>query len=415
MNVVGDTSQRTLGTKKALRFLSCYASRWPQFTRTSEVWLSSSCIHLHFHLRVLSVGQQYLPSTHKYQAKGGLRPARVSGKLVSLSGMDDIGVIEERFSVAVVASNTADMPSYTIIYLSDSGYRRLFMESERLLDMPSRGRLTGVAVYLRVLRSILPIWTGKWVKTLNEVDNLLGVKIDDLLDPKQDSGSMMFDSTFERSRLYFTVLQTLRIMSEWIQESERELQQLRKDFGISVQPNAARRGSISPGLDDAPSNTFIKEIDEAWEELMSIHTSTSKCLLDRIEKKEAEIKSFRDGLFSATSVREASRATVLNQYILVFTIVTIFYLPLNYVSSLFGMDIFPYSNIGQSQSSFVITTVMIAFGTWAVSAVVLWLVHDDRRLLRFKLLLRNFRWEAIYPLRGREFKEERSDTIFQGV
>ncbi|OTA70139.1 hypothetical protein K449DRAFT_320876 [Hypoxylon sp. EC38] len=183
--------------------------------------------------------------------------------------------------------------------------------------MPSRGRLTGVAVYLRVLRSILPIWTRKWVETLNEIDNLLGVKVDDLFDPKQDSGSMMFDSTFERSRLYFTVLQTLRIISEWIQQSEQELQQLKKDFNIS---------------NDTPSNTFIKEVDEAWRELISMHISTSKYLLDRIEKKEVEIKGFRDGLFSATSVREASRATILNQYILVFTIVTIFYLPLNYVS-----------------------------------------------------------------------------------
>ncbi|OTA91232.1 hypothetical protein M434DRAFT_389172 [Hypoxylon sp. CO27-5] len=198
--------------------------------------------------------------------------------------------------------------------------------------MPSRGRLTGVAVYLRVLRSILPIWTRKWVETLNEIDNLLGVKVDDLFDPKQDSGSMMFDSTFARSRLYFTVLQTLRIISEWIQQSEQELQQLKKDFDISVQPNTARRGSISPTQNDTSPNTFIKEVDEAWEELISMHSSTSKYLLDRIEKKEVEIKSFRDGLFSATSVREASRATVLNQYILVFTIVTIFYLPLNYVS-----------------------------------------------------------------------------------
>ncbi|KAI0144106.1 hypothetical protein F4776DRAFT_661201 [Hypoxylon sp. NC0597] len=412
MSVVGDTSQRTLGTKKALRFLSCYASRWPRFTRTSDVWLSSSYIHLHFHLRVLSVGQRYLPSTHMYQPKDGLRPARVTGKLASLSGIDDIGVIEERFSIAVVASHATDMPSYTIVYLSDSGYRRLFMESERPLDMPSRGRLTGVAVYLRVLRSILPIWTRKWVETLNEIDNLLGVKVDDLFDSKQDSGSMMFDSTFERYRLYFTVLQTLRIISEWIQQSEQELQQLKKDFDISVQPNTARRGSISPIQSNAPPNTFIKEVDEAWEELISMHGSTSKYLLDRIEKKEVESKA--SGM-AATSVREASRATVLNQYILVFTIVTIFYLPLNYVSSLFSMEIFPYSNIRQSQSSFIITTVMIALGTWAVSAIVLWLVHDDKRLSRFKLILTNFRWDAIYPPWRRELRDERSDRILQGV
>lgn len=120
-----------------------------------------------------------MPTGQQYQAHSmnGLRPARVSGKLASLNGLDDFGIIEQRFSVAVVTSHTTDLPLFTVLYLSDSGYRRLFMESERLLDMPSRGRFTGVAVYLRVLRSILPIWKRKWVETLNEIDNLVGVKV----------------------------------------------------------------------------------------------------------------------------------------------------------------------------------------------------------------------------------------------
>ncbi|KAI1204290.1 uncharacterized protein F4807DRAFT_472322 [Annulohypoxylon truncatum] len=414
MSVVGDTRQSILATRKAIRFVSCYASKWPRFMQTSQVWISSNWIHLHFHIRVLLAGKQYLPGTYQYHLKNGLRPARFSGKLTSLSGTGDIGIAEERFSIAVVASHTADMPSYTIIYLSDSGYRRLFMESERPLDMPSRGRFTGVAVYLKVLLSVLPIWRRKWIETLNEFDNLVGVKIDDLFDPKRD-GAAMFDSSFERSKLYFTVLQTLRIFTEWIQESERELQQLKRDFDINVQSNTARRSSIASSHGTAPPAMFVKEIDEAWEELMTLHNSSSKSLLDRIEKKEVEIKSFRDGLFSATSVREASRATALNQYILVFTIVTIFYLPLSYVSSLFSMDIFDYDSIRSSEALFVVITITIAVSTWAVSAVVLWLVHDDRRLSRFKLLFRRFRWKAIYPPQERKSKEDEQIPIFQGV
>ncbi|KAI1452189.1 hypothetical protein F4805DRAFT_471046 [Annulohypoxylon moriforme] len=413
MSIVGDTSQRILATKKAIRFVSCYASKWPRFMQTSQVWVSSNWIHLHFHLRVLSAGKHYLPNTYQYHLKNGLRPARFSGKLTSLSGTDDIGIAEERFSIAVVASHTADMPMYTIIYLSDSGYRRLFMESERPLDIPSRGRFTGVAVYLKVLLSILPIWRRKWIETLNEFDNVAGVKIDDLFDPKQD-GAAMFDSTFERSKLYFTVLQILRVFSEWIQESERELQQLRRDFDVNIQSTTARRGSIASNHGTAPPAMFMKEIDEAWEELIALHNSSSKSLLDRIEKKEMEIKSFRDGLFSATSVREASRATALNQYILVFTMVTIFFLPLSYVSSLFSMDVFDYDSIRRSQVLFILITITIAVSTWSVSAAVLWLVYDDKRLARFKLLLSRFRWGAIYPPRRREVDDEQN-PIFQGL
>ncbi|KAI0885841.1 uncharacterized protein GGS22DRAFT_179533 [Annulohypoxylon maeteangense] len=414
MSVVGDTSQRILATKKAIRFVSCYASKWPRFMQTSQVWMSSNWIHLHFHLRVLSAGKQYLPSVYQYRPKNGLRPARFSGKLTSLSGTDDIGIAEERFSVAVVTSHTADMPLYTIIYLSDSGYRRLFMESERPLDMPSRGKFTGVAVYLKVLLFVLPIWRRKWTETLNEFDNLVGVKIDDLFDPKRD-GAAMFDSSFERSKLYFTVLQTLRVFSEWIQESERELQQLKQNFDVNIQSNAARRGSVASNHGTASPVMFMKEIDEAWEELLATHDSSSKYLLDRIGKKEVEIKSFRDGLFSATSVREASRATALNQYILVFTIVTIFYLPLSYVSSLFSMDIFDYDSFRNSQASFVTITITIAVSTWAVSAVVLWLLHDDGRLSRFKVSLGRVRWKAIYPPQKRKFKEDEQRPIFSGI
>lgn len=108
----------------------------------------------------------------------------------------------------------------------------------------------------------------------------------------------MFDSTFERSRLYFTVLQALRIFSEWIQESGRELQQLKQDFDANIQSSGTRRGSIGSSSGSESPNFFMimKEIDEAWEKVISIHGASSKSLIDRIEKKEEEIKSFRDGV-----------------------------------------------------------------------------------------------------------------------
>ncbi|KAL7623085.1 hypothetical protein AAE478_006764 [Parahypoxylon ruwenzoriense] len=383
--VVGDASQRILGTKKAIRFLGCYASKWPRFMPTSEVWLSSGWTHLHFHLRVLSAGKQYLPKAyhHHHQEQhqeplvNGLRPSRVSGKLASLNGADDIGIVEQRFSVAVVASHTADTPLYTVLYLSDSGYRRLFMESERPLDMPSRGRLTGVAVYLRVLRSVLPIWERKWIETLNEVDNLVG--IDDLFNPQSDGAATMFDSPVVESKFLNPIPeQTLRIFAEWIQESERELQRLRRDFDASFQFEASRRGSIDSGSSYASSATFAKEVDGAWDEVLDVHGSASKALLDRIEKKNEEIKSFRDG-------------------------------------SLFSMGMFSYDDTWREQSAFLVSTVLIAFATWAVSAVVLWLVQDDARLSRIKLLLGCFRWKAAYPPRRSGFKEAGSEPVFQGV
>lgn len=79
------------------------------------------------------------------------------------------------------------------------------------------------------------------------------------------------------------------------------------------------------------------------------------------------------------------------------------------------MDIFSYDDTRRDQYSFYISTVMIAFVTWAVSAAVLWLVHDDTRLSRLKQLLNDFQWKATRPLRTREYKKQEPELIFQGV
>lgn len=177
MGITGDTGQRILGMEKALRFLSCYAAKWPRFMQTSEVWLTSNWIQLQFHLRVLSVEDRNMEREGEDLPKGGLRPSRVTGKLSSLDGLDDFDVIEQRFSVALVTSYKTDLPVFTILYLTDSKYRRLFVESDRPLDVPYHEQFTAVAVYIKVLRCILPLWEQKWTRTLNEVDNLVGVKV----------------------------------------------------------------------------------------------------------------------------------------------------------------------------------------------------------------------------------------------
>ncbi|KAI5860266.1 hypothetical protein GGS23DRAFT_581856 [Durotheca rogersii] len=412
--VVGDASQRMLGTKKALRFLSCYASRWPRFMPTSEVWLSAGWAHLHLHLRVLCAGKRYHEQQRRRRAlDGGLRPSRVAGKLASLDGTADVGIVEQRFGLAVATTYTADLPLFTVLYLTDSGYRRLFVESGRPLDVPAAGRLAGVAVFLRILRAVLPLWERRWIESLNEVDNLVGVEVDDLFGPQSGSGVMFDGTSFARSRLYFAVLQTLRIFAEWIQESERELRRLRRDFDAAFRSETARRDSVGSAAGTRPpTRPFSQDVDGAWDEILEFHSAAANALADRIEKKNEEIKSFRDGLFSATSVREASRATSLNQYILVFTFVTIFYLPLSYVSSIFSMNTFAYQDAQTEQSAFLASTVLIAFVTWAVAAVVLWLVQDDARLPRVAARLRR---NGAFPPGRREAGEKEPDPVFRGV
>lgn len=154
----------------------------------------------------------------------------------------------------------------------------------------------------------------------------------------------MFDSTFDRSRAYFKTLEMLRIFGSTIRETGRDLQEM--------DPERLLQGSFRRAGWDA--RYFLREdpnkdtvLWENWRVLSEFQKKSEERLLRRIIEKTEEIKSLRDGvgcrfdhkqwshklipfpaqLFNATSLREAARSTTMNRYIIVFTIVTVLYLP----------------------------------------------------------------------------------------
>ena len=106
---------------------------------------------------------------------------------------------------------------------------------------------------------------------------------------------MFDDSTLELSEFYFTLLQTLRIASEWINETSRDLAHL-----------VARIDHLHFSSDDSPVSFLSgaaemkqaqKKVNrENWESVLAHHQSKCSRLLDRIARKQEEIKSLRDGV-----------------------------------------------------------------------------------------------------------------------
>jgi hypothetical protein len=109
-------------------------------------------------------------------------------------------------------------------------------------------------------------------------------------------------------------------------------------------------------------------------------------------------------LFNATSVREATKGTHINEYILVFTVMTVLYLPLTFVSvggisqgqrrnavvivpdvadenrdtqTLYGVALFDFEQPSQTMS-FAVSTVVISVGTYIASAALLYGVRQRR-------------------------------------
>ena len=172
------------------------------------------------------------------------------------------------------------------------------------------------------------------------------------------------DDEFTFSRRYFWTHQTLGIMNEDIQEM---INAYRDCFKERVWNGSDK--IVWPG-DENTSSRYAN-----WRKRMRYLRQDIEYELRQLEKiihlnevKMKEIKGLRDNLFSGTSVLESRRsvmqATITVQQghnIKLLTLVTIFFLPLTFVTSVFGMTNMPPDN---SFHAFGITTAIICLPTY---------------------------------------------------
>jgi hypothetical protein len=103
----------------------------------------------------------------------------------------------------------------------------------------------------------------------------------------------MFDSSLDRSRLYFIVLQLLRIMRDWILESLGDVKVLEQNWKAMRQRRSDEiEQTTSPdGLDKCESG-----IDRNWKILIKHLEHRGGMLLHRIDQQTSQIISLRDGV-----------------------------------------------------------------------------------------------------------------------
>lgn len=193
--------------------------------------------------------------------------------------------------------------------------------------------------------------------------------ISELVEPPSDfmfnddtRDALLFeDPNFTYSRRYFWAYQSLAIMNQDIQEMETSFTETFKD---SVWNGTNK--IIWPGEETQSSRhaqwrkrmmDIRKDLDHEIERLGSMkilnEAKMKVCKFSSIAREdmteeEQEIKNLRDNLFSGTSVFE-SRQSVTNSSIAVvqgrniklLTLVTIFFLPLTFITSVFSMTAIP--------------------------------------------------------------------------
>lgn len=84
---------------------------------------------------------------------------------------------------------------------------------------------------------------------------------------------------------YFTVLQTLRIARQWIDENNAEWEKSKEDLLLCTKyyPNLA---SVADG----------QSLDEQVDKVTQLLNSQTAQLRNRIDRKTAEVQSLRDGV-----------------------------------------------------------------------------------------------------------------------
>lgn len=102
--------------------------------------------------------------------------------------------------------------------------------------------------------------------------------------------SMMFDASFKRSRFYFEVIQLLRIFSDMIRETGRDLQTMISDTKMFTHLTSHEFWQ------NVSHDKSRRMIHDNWEIVDAQQKAAERRLLDRITELSGDMQSLRDGV-----------------------------------------------------------------------------------------------------------------------
>ncbi|KAI1119853.1 hypothetical protein F5Y10DRAFT_273656 [Nemania abortiva] len=336
---LNEYQENSLYTAPMIYFLGVFAGQWP--VRNERIlfscrgeryapWGGFRRQYLQLHFRCF----ESIESLGNSPGTGGLKCDREQGQIPSdTHGMAPYFFEERRISIFGLLSThgTNTPPFYSIVILSD-----FELQPDREWNSEGYAGLEGSIAFGGAIIESVRLWQTKWNAVLDDIDERLRVRLDHTLDPGEID-TWMFDKTeFERSKLYVTILQILRIFGECIRTVSDDLCLLDDVF---------LRDPYFPMDNMRPHEIQIMRSN--WELVKEFQKNAEEIILGRILQKTEEVKSLRDGLFNATSLREANlssreaqRSALMARYVLIFTVVTILYLPPSFISTVLDMDIF---------------------------------------------------------------------------
>ncbi|KAI9150803.1 hypothetical protein HJFPF1_10580 [Paramyrothecium foliicola] len=170
----------------------------------------------YFHMRSLTTAAGNLTTGIQYQRE-----------ILSIeSTIKSIRLQEKRCSTHLTV-NTDCRPIGNFVLLSivdgESNSSRLWKEAKLF----PAGRFTGLATFQVEIRAMIESWNRDWHKTLQHLSEMVSVTIASI-DMDDKLKDLMYDPELKNTKLYFKILQTLRILLDVIRSAMADLECLSK-------------------------------------------------------------------------------------------------------------------------------------------------------------------------------------------
>jgi len=282
-------------------FLGIFAGQWAsrnerydfshKFDFHRQSWFSRYYIQVHFRCFAPVTSLKASPDTE------GLKCLREDIQIASDALKVPPHLFQERrISIFGVLSSSRGDTSEDCLEAVPAFYRVLVL-AEAAMDFPlliedfkasglkwCAGLEGTIAFHAAVFASVGP-WETDWNSVLDQIDDCLRLELKKDLKPEEIK-KWMFDDDFERSKLYFAILQILRIFGEYIRTLSADLHQL-DDLFVAGPSDFPLRQMRPDELHVMRSN---------WESVLKVQKAAEKRLLDRLLDKTEEVKSLRDGV-----------------------------------------------------------------------------------------------------------------------
>ncbi|KAK3984483.1 hypothetical protein QBC44DRAFT_336950 [Cladorrhinum sp. PSN332] len=179
------------------------------------------------------------------------------------------------------------------------------------------------ALVLRVF-SVFDEVLMEWEFFLSEIDSSLDVELISVLSHQRRTSIMYDDAKLNLSECYFVSSEMLRFASDWTQGGLLELSHTLCAIKDHFEPWNSDRKSY---------RSHYQKQCLHFDTIRLYFKGECDSLLANIDKQQKKVERLRNTLFTPTAVHEASNSKQLNHCILVFTVVTVIYLPLSFVNS----------------------------------------------------------------------------------